>query len=51
MRTFASFTSSTSEYLLAREESHEVARAFRLDRFATGHLLDEKGQGPHPNLH
>ena len=38
-------------HLLAREESHEVARAFRLDRFATGHLLDEKGQGPHPNLH
>ena len=38
-------------HLLAREESHEVARAFRLDRFATGHLLDEKGQGPQPNLH
>ncbi len=38
-------------HLLAREESHECARAFRLDRFATGHLLDEKGQGPQPNLH
>lgn len=38
-------------HLIARGESHEVARAFRLDRFATGHLLDEKGQGPQPNLH
>ncbi len=38
-------------HLLAREESHELARAFRLDRFATGDLLDEKGQGPQPNLH
>ncbi len=38
-------------HLLAREQSHELARAFRLDRFATGHLLDEKGQGPQPNLH
>ena len=25
--------------------------AFRLDRFATGHLIDEKGQGAQPNLH
>jgi heterotetrameric sarcosine oxidase beta subunit len=38
-------------HLIARDESHEVARAYRLDRFATGHLLDEKGQGPMPNLH
>jgi heterotetrameric sarcosine oxidase beta subunit len=38
-------------HLLARSEPHATARAFRLDRFATGHLLDEKGQGPHPNLH
>ena len=38
-------------HLIARGESHPVARAFRLDRFATGHLLDEKGQGPQPNLH
>ncbi len=37
--------------LLARDESHQVARAYRLDRFATGHLLDEKGQGAQPNLH
>jgi len=38
-------------HLLARDEAHEVARAYRLDRFATGHLIDEKGQGAQPNLH
>ena len=38
-------------HLIARGESHDVARAYRLDRFATGHLIDEKGQGPTPNLH
>ncbi|MDB6084070.1 MAG: soxB, partial [Gammaproteobacteria bacterium] len=26
-------------HLLARDESHDVARAYRLDRFAAGHLL------------
>jgi sarcosine oxidase subunit beta len=38
-------------HLLARDEPHEVARAFRLDRFATGRLIDERGVGPQPNLH
>jgi sarcosine oxidase subunit beta len=38
-------------HLLARDEPHEVARAYRLDRFAQGHLLDERGVGPQPNLH
>jgi methylglutamate dehydrogenase subunit A len=38
-------------HLLARDEPHELARDFRLDRFASGHLLDEKGQGAQPNLH
>jgi methylglutamate dehydrogenase subunit A len=38
-------------HLLARDESHPTAHAYRLDRFATGHLLDEKGQGAQPNLH
>jgi methylglutamate dehydrogenase subunit A len=38
-------------HLLARDEAHETARAYRLDRFASGHLLDEKGQGAQPNLH
>jgi sarcosine oxidase subunit beta len=37
--------------LLARDEPHDVARAYRLDRFARGHLLDEKGVGAQPNLH
>ncbi|HSY08211.1 MAG TPA: sarcosine oxidase subunit beta family protein [Steroidobacteraceae bacterium] len=38
-------------HLLARDESHEVARAYRLDRFASGHLIDERGVGAQPNLH
>jgi heterotetrameric sarcosine oxidase beta subunit len=38
-------------HLIARDEPHEVARAYRLDRFATGELIDEKGQGAQPNLH
>ena len=38
-------------HLLARDEPHPTARAYRLDRFATGRLLDEKGQGAQPNLH
>ncbi|MGJ5180193.1 sarcosine oxidase subunit beta family protein [Bradyrhizobium oligotrophicum] len=38
-------------HLLARDEPHPVARAYRLDRFETGHLIDEKGQGAQPNLH
>ncbi|MBS7539222.1 sarcosine oxidase subunit beta family protein [Ancylobacter lacus] len=38
-------------HLLARDEAHETARAMRLDRFRTGHLIDEKGVGAQPNLH
>jgi sarcosine oxidase subunit beta len=38
-------------HLIARDEPHPVARAYRLDRFATGRAIDEKGMGPHPNLH
>ncbi|MGO4684444.1 sarcosine oxidase subunit beta family protein [Hyphomicrobium sp. 2TAF46] len=38
-------------HLIARNESHEVARAYRLDRFRTGHMIDEKGMGNQPNLH
>jgi heterotetrameric sarcosine oxidase beta subunit len=38
-------------HLLANDTPHAVASAYRLDRFMHGHLLDEKGQGPHPNLH
>jgi len=38
-------------HLLARDEPHEVAAAYRLDRFAKGHVIDEKGVGAQPNLH
>jgi sarcosine oxidase subunit beta len=38
-------------HLMATGESHEVARRFRLDRFRTGHLLDEEGTGSQHNLH
>jgi methylglutamate dehydrogenase subunit A len=38
-------------HLIARDEPHPVASAYRLDRFATGRVIDEKGMGPHPNLH
>ena len=38
-------------HLLARDEPHETATAFRLDRFRTGRLIDEKGVGAQPNLH
>ena len=36
---------------IARDQPHALNASFRLDRFATGHTLDEKGQGPIPNLH
>ncbi|WP_050522826.1 sarcosine oxidase subunit beta family protein [Pseudorhodobacter wandonensis] len=38
-------------HLMATGESHAVARRFRLDRFKTGHLLDEEGTGSQHNLH
>ncbi|HEV2555727.1 MAG TPA: sarcosine oxidase subunit beta family protein [Bosea sp. (in: a-proteobacteria)] len=38
-------------HLIARDTPHEVATAYRLDRFATGHVIDEKGAGAQPNLH
>jgi methylglutamate dehydrogenase subunit A len=38
-------------HLIARDEPHAVAAAYRLDRFATGHLIDEKGVGAQSNLH
>jgi sarcosine oxidase subunit beta len=36
---------------MARDEPHPVADAYRLDRFAWGRVIDEKGQGPHPQRH
>ena len=38
-------------HLLATGSAHETAAAYRLDRFRTGHLIDEKGVGAQPNLH
>ncbi|MET0183198.1 MAG: sarcosine oxidase subunit beta family protein [Caulobacterales bacterium] len=38
-------------HLIARNEPHEAAKAYRLDRFAHGYVIDEKGQGAQPNLH
>ena len=38
-------------HLLSTGRPHETARAYRLDRFRTGHAIDEKGAGNQPNLH
>ena len=38
-------------HLIARDQSHPFAAAYRLFRFATGHVVDEKGVGAQPNLH
>jgi sarcosine oxidase subunit beta len=38
-------------HLMATGESHAVARRFRLNRFLTGHILDEEGTGSQHNLH
>jgi methylglutamate dehydrogenase subunit A len=38
-------------HLIARNEPHQLAAAYRLDRFASGRLIDERGAGAQPNLH
>jgi methylglutamate dehydrogenase subunit A len=38
-------------HLIARDEPHPTATAYRLDRFRRGAMIDEKGQGAQPNLH
>jgi sarcosine oxidase subunit beta len=38
-------------HLLATDTPHKTATAYRLDRFASGHMIDEKGMGNTPNLH
>ena len=38
-------------HLLAKDEPHETATAYRLDRFRRGYMIDEKGMGAQPNLH
>jgi methylglutamate dehydrogenase subunit A len=38
-------------HTIARGEPHALSSAFRLDRFAAGNVIDEKGVGAQPNLH
>ena len=38
-------------HTIANDQAHALNAAYRLDRFATGHLIDEKGVGAQPNLH
>jgi sarcosine oxidase subunit beta len=38
-------------HTIATGQAHALNAGFRLDRFATGHVVDEKGAGAQPNLH
>ncbi|MDZ7713421.1 MAG: sarcosine oxidase subunit beta family protein [Rhodovibrio sp.] len=38
-------------HTIARDEPHPISAELRLDRFMTGHELDEAGTGAQPNLH
>jgi heterotetrameric sarcosine oxidase beta subunit len=38
-------------HTLANGQPHELNAPFSLDRFSSGLLIDEKGQGPTPNAH
>ena len=38
-------------HLLARGEPHPTAAEYRLDRFISGRMIDERGAGAQPNLH
>ena len=38
-------------HTIATGTSHPLNSAYRLDRFATGHVIDEGGKGAVPNLH
>jgi len=38
-------------HLIAKNQSHEAAAALRMNRFATGTVIDENGQGAQANLH
>ncbi len=38
-------------HLIATDRPHPAAVSYRLDRFATGRLIDERGVGAQPNLH
>jgi sarcosine oxidase subunit beta len=38
-------------HTIAHNRPHPLNEAFRLDRFETGHALDERGAGPKPQAH
>ncbi len=38
-------------HTMATGEPHPLNAALRLDRFASGRVIDERGAGPRPNLH
>lgn len=38
-------------HLLGTGTAHKLGEAYRLDRFAKGYVIDEKGVGAQPNLH
>jgi sarcosine oxidase subunit beta len=38
-------------HLMATGDPHPAAAAYRLDRFQSGRVIDEKGTGAQPNLH
>ncbi|NIV75233.1 MAG: sarcosine oxidase subunit beta family protein [Gammaproteobacteria bacterium] len=38
-------------HTIARDEPHPLNAPFSLERFASGHLIDEHGSGPNPALH
>jgi sarcosine oxidase subunit beta len=38
-------------HLIACDQPHPVAAAYRMDRFSSGALIDERGAGAQPNLH
>ncbi len=38
-------------HTMARDEPHRLNAPYRLDRYMTGRLIDERGGGPRPNIH
>jgi sarcosine oxidase subunit beta len=38
-------------HLLSTDRAHDVATAYRFDRFKRGYMIDERGAGAQPNLH
>jgi len=38
-------------HTIAQDQPHDLSSEMRLNRFETGHTLDEKGVGSTPNMH